>query len=131
MATTSFRDLIDQVRYSLADSLQHLQPGPKTFAVAWCIGATIGQFAAQAGLEGLSAAIATLSAQLGVNLLADIIGDRKPPPSLTVEEIADAVQQRLERGDDLPARASCSKNLARCKWPSTSGSGARINAGSN
>ncbi|MCB1041150.1 MAG: hypothetical protein KDA94_16690, partial [Acidimicrobiales bacterium] len=44
-----------------------------------------------------------LGAQLGVNLLADIIGNGPAPTTLTVEEISEAVQARLEAGDDLPA----------------------------
>ena len=95
MASPDFRQLVSQVRASLERRLADFQPRSQTFAVAWCVGVTIGQFAAQAGLEGLSAAIATLSGQLGVNLIADIMSDRKPSPSLTVDEVTDAVQQRL------------------------------------
>ncbi|NOZ29359.1 MAG: DUF4062 domain-containing protein, partial [Chloroflexi bacterium] len=104
--SASFREHIGQVRARLVQRLKDFQPGPRTFITAFCVGTTIGEYAALAGAttpEAIMAATVALSAQLGANLLADIIGDREPPPGLTVDEIAEAVQARLERGDDLQA----------------------------
>jgi len=101
-----FQERVAQVRAGLAERLLAFHPGPRVYATAFCVGATIGEYAALAGSTNptaVIAAISALSAQLGVNLLADIIGDRELPSGLTPEEIACAVQERLEQGGDLPA----------------------------
>ncbi len=101
-----FKERVAQVRKRLVERLRTIRPSPRTYITAFCVGATIGEYAALAGSTNptaILAAITALSAQLGVNLLADIIGDHKQSSGLTVEEIAEAVQERLEEGDDLPA----------------------------
>ena len=65
-----------------------------------------GQYAAMAGStdpKAIALAVTALGAHLGVNLLADIIGSRPAPSTLTVEQITEALQTRMEAGDDLPA----------------------------
>lgn len=96
------KEWITQMRTPLVERLRAFRPGPRAYAIAFCVGATIGEYARLAG-QDLPTAIGALASALGVNLLADIIGDREPPPGLTAEEIAQAVQERLERSDDLPA----------------------------
>jgi hypothetical protein len=106
VSSPSFQERVTQVRARLAERLRAFRPGPRTYATAFCVGATIGEYAALAGSSdpaAVLAAVGTLGSALGVTLLADIIGKREPPPGLTVEEIAQAVQERLGRGDDLPA----------------------------
>jgi len=103
---SSFQERVARVRERLVERLRAFQPGPRAFATAFCVGATIGEYTALAGSTDPTVVLTTVTAlgsALGVNLLADIIGERKPPPGLTVEEIAQAVQERLEQGDDLPA----------------------------
>ena len=97
-----FGERVAQVRNRLVERLQTFRPGPRAYVTAFCVGATIGEYAVLAGQDPL-AAIGALGSALGINLLADIIGDREPPPGLTTEEIAEAVQERLEQGEDLPA----------------------------
>jgi len=104
--SSSFRERVTQVRNRLVERLPAFRLGSQVGATAFCVDATIGEYAVLAGSTdptAVLAAISALSAQLGVNLLADIIGDREPPPGLTTEEIAEAVQERLEQGEDLPA----------------------------
>lgn len=99
----SLREQLAELRSRLSHRIHTFQPGPRTYIVAWCVGAVIGEFAAMAHGQSIPVAVATLSANLGVNLMADFIGRQKAPDSLTVDDIVAAVQTRLEQGDDLPA----------------------------
>lgn len=77
-----------QLRQRLAEWLRTYRPAPRSYITAACVGATVGQYAAIAGLSdptAIAAAVAALGAQLGVNLLAAILGNRLAPPTLTVE----------------------------------------------
>ena len=77
-----------QLRQRLAEWLRTYRPTPRTYITAACVGATVGQYAAITGSSdptAIAAAVAALGAQLGVNLLADIIGNRPAPLTLTVE----------------------------------------------
>lgn len=92
-----------QLRQRMADWLANFRPTPRTYITAACVGAAVGQYAALAGSADPLVAVTTLGAQLGVNLLADIIGSRPAPSTLTVDQITEALQTRMEAGDDLPA----------------------------
>ena len=88
MADTDPLAPFTQLRQRLAEWLRSYRPTPRTYITAACVGATVGQYAAIAGSSdptAIAAAIAALGAQLGVNLLADIMGSRPAPPTLTVE----------------------------------------------
>ena len=107
---SSISERVAQVRDRLADWLRDFHPGPGTFITAFCVGATLAQYTAAAGAttpEAIGTALTALAAAIGVNRLSDLIGQWKPRPGLDQEtmarEIAQAVQERLERGDDLPA----------------------------
>ena len=76
-----------QLRQRLAEWLRTYRPTPRTYITADCVGATVGQYAAIAGSSdpmAIAAAVAALGAQLGVNLLADIIGSQ-PVPSIRAQ----------------------------------------------
>ncbi len=88
MPDTNSLSSFAQLRQRLAEWLRTYRPTPRTYITAACVGATVGQYAAIAGSfdpTAMAATVGALGAQLGVNLLADIIGSRPAPPTLTVE----------------------------------------------
>jgi uncharacterized metal-binding protein len=47
--SSSFADRVVQVQARLADRLRTFRPDMRTYATAFCVGATIGEYAATAG----------------------------------------------------------------------------------
>ena len=101
--------VVNKVRGWLAKRLRDFHPGPGTFITAFCVGATLAEYIANVGAttpQAISGALLSLAAAIGVDRLADLIGDWEPKPGLTTEamaqEIAQAVQERLECGGELP-----------------------------
>ena len=101
------REQAAAMRQGLVSRLEALRPTPGTYLTAVCAGATIGEYAARASSgqpDAVLLAVTQLGAQLGVNLLADLIGQGAARPAeLSVEQIVQSVQAKMDRGEDLPA----------------------------
>ncbi|CAG1012163.1 hypothetical protein ANRL4_04585 [Anaerolineae bacterium] len=103
MAT--FNELIaktrDRLNMWLSANLAKIGVATGIGVTAWSIGATLGQLSSEAQTIGWSAAIATLSVELGKEFVVGLV-EHIRDDDLGEEDIARIVQAELDKGLDLP-----------------------------